>query len=66
MIEIKKEKLIYNCLNMVYINYLLCLHLSWTVYLPLKILKLLGTNYKPGQREHQGTQISESELISKG
>ena len=45
MIEIKKEKQINHFLNVVYINYLSTL--CTFIYLPL-----LGTNYKPGQRDH--------------
>ena len=51
MIEIKKKKKqIFHCLNMVYINYL-STHCTF-IYLLLKILKLLPTKYKPGQRKH--------------
>ena len=67
MIENSKERKnqIYHCLNNVYINYL-STHCTF-IYLPLKILKLLPTNYKPGKREHsEHRYISESELISKG
>ena len=50
---------------MVYINYL-STHCTF-IYLILKIVKLLPTNYKPGQREHfRKLKISESEHISKG
>ena len=50
MIEIKKKKQIYFCLNMVYINYPStdCTF----IFLLLGILKLLPTNYKPGQGKH--------------
>ena len=50
MIEInnKRKKQIYHCLNMVYINYL-STHCTF-IYLVLKILKLLPTNDKPGER----------------
>ena len=65
MVEIKEEKQIYHCLNMVYINYLVSSPCTF-IYLRLKIPKLLRTNYKPGQWSIQGTQISECELISKG
>ena len=45
-----KKKQIYHCLNIVYINYL-STHCTF-IYLLLKILTLLPTNYKPGQRKH--------------
>ena len=62
MVEIKKEKQIYRCLNMVYTNRL-STHCTF-IYLSLKILKLLHwkqtTNW--ASRNIKNTQLLESEL----
>ena len=51
---------------MVYISYQ-STHCTFVIYLPLKILKLQATKYKPGQREHsQHSKFGKSVLNSKG
>ena len=62
MVEIKKEKQIYHCLNTVYKNHL-STHCTF-IYLPLKILKLLHWEQTTNRasRNIKNTQPSESEL----
>ena len=62
MVEIKKEKQIYHCLNTVYKNHL-STHCTF-IYLTLKILKLLHWEQTTNRasRNIKNTQPSESEL----